>query len=334
MTNSSLGYQPMTTRGTSGNDTLQGTGAEEYLYGKAGDDLLISGGGPRDHLHGGDGNDTLMGGAQTEHLSGGDGNDYIQSIWADYADGGEGNDTISGGGDYMVGGRGDDLLIGDDGARQHLHGQEGNDTLIGGAHNEHLSGGKGDDHIQSLWTDFADGGAGNDTISGGAEYATGGGGDDWIDCDAIMLVRGNGGHDSFAFASTGGTGTVQDFNAAADTLNFVQSGLPVGNADLVVDGAVEIASPGGHAASAELVLASGHFSEDITAVAAAAMIGSADDDYQAGQTALFAVNNGFYTAVYLFTSSDADAAVSADELSLVGNIQGTRTYIDDYAFSA
>ncbi len=60
--------------GTSGNDTLVGTGVADILTGLDGDDLLNAGTG-NDTLFGGVGRDTLEGMAGDDHLVGGDGYD-------------------------------------------------------------------------------------------------------------------------------------------------------------------------------------------------------------------------------------------------------------------
>jgi len=46
-------------------------------------------------------------------------------------------------------------------------------------------------------------------------------------------------------------------------------------------------------------------------------------------------DNGSSTAVYLFTSSNADAAVSASELTLLATLSGTPgTAVGDYLFGS
>jgi Ca2+-binding RTX toxin-like protein len=70
--------------GTSGNDTLNGSGVKDIIYGQEGDDILYGNGGD-DTLIGGTGNDKLYGGDGNDVLIGGPGNDYLE--------GGRGNDT-------------------------------------------------------------------------------------------------------------------------------------------------------------------------------------------------------------------------------------------------
>ena len=49
---------------------------------------------------------------------------------------------------------------------------------------------------------------------------------------------------------------------------------------------------------------------------------------------LFVVDNGNDSAIYLFKSSDANATVSANELTLLATLDGTAsTSVSDYAFA-
>lgn len=101
--------------GTSGNDKLIGTGADDILYGMEGNDALIGGAG-NDLLYGYYGYDTLVGGAGNDWLFGGAG--PVRAF------GGAGEDGLHGGDS-------DDLLEGGSGADS-LYGGWGTDTLLGG----------------------------------------------------------------------------------------------------------------------------------------------------------------------------------------------------------
>lgn len=101
--------------GTTGNDTLSGSGYDEKLYGRTGDDTifgrsgadsllgdagndLLNAGRGRDRLLGEDGRDTLLGGDQDDRLSGGTGDDSLRGdAGNDRIDGGAGNDILAGG---------------------------------------------------------------------------------------------------------------------------------------------------------------------------------------------------------------------------------------------
>jgi len=74
--------------GTSGNDLIAYTSADETILGKGGNDTITAGGGA-DDVHGGSGNDTISGEGGNDLLHGGDGNDTLY--------GGDGLDTLFGG---------------------------------------------------------------------------------------------------------------------------------------------------------------------------------------------------------------------------------------------
>ena len=145
-----------TAHGGNGNDTLisENTGTWSYLWGEAGDDVLV-GGLFSGMFAGGVGNDTITGGLG------------MNFIWGDdqVAGGGGGNDVITGGNDYdyVVAGEGDDVVYGN-GGNDNLSGNAGNDTLYGGAGNDFLDGGLG--------VDTMTGGLGNDTYTVGRGYGT------------------------------------------------------------------------------------------------------------------------------------------------------------------
>lgn len=90
--------------GTSSDDTLNGTGAHDRLYGfdgndtlngLAGNDLLRAGDGD-DTLNGGDGNDLLLGGSGNDSMTGGDGRDVF--MWEN----GDAGDAISPAQDHIT----------------------------------------------------------------------------------------------------------------------------------------------------------------------------------------------------------------------------------------
>lgn len=133
-------------KGTSSNDTLNGTWRKDTIHGNAGNDK-IDGGKGNDKLYGDDGNDTLKGGSGSDKLYGGAGNDVIYGgkgkdklygdAGDDYLNGGNSKDQLYGGAgnDSLNGGRGDDVLYGD----------AGDDTLVGWTGNDQLYGGAGND---------------------------------------------------------------------------------------------------------------------------------------------------------------------------------------------
>ncbi|MDE3094661.1 MAG: hypothetical protein KGK07_01500 [Chloroflexota bacterium] len=160
--------------------TIEGTAAGEIINGTPGDDV-INGLGGNDVINGLGGNDTICGGDGNDTLNGGDGNDSL--------DGGFGTN-------YMVGGAGDDYIKGGGGGSQYntvdysgapgpinapgpfspVTG-DGTDTLyvVG-----RIIGSSFDDVITGFI--YADGGAGNDTITGddGKNDIAGGPGNDTL----------------------------------------------------------------------------------------------------------------------------------------------------------
>jgi Ca2+-binding RTX toxin-like protein len=126
-----------TLNGMGGNDMLYGDQNSDQVYGGTGNDV-VSGGGGQDRVFGGSGNDNVQGGS---------GNDRV------YGD--AGRDTVSGGSgnDFVEGGSGDDRLSGSSG-QDRLYGGEGRDLLSGSSGHDWLSGGAGQDTLH--------GGAGRD----------------------------------------------------------------------------------------------------------------------------------------------------------------------------
>ncbi len=103
-------------RGTSGSETIIGTGFADLLIGLGGSDTLIGNGG-NDIIDGGGGNDLIRGNAGGDAIRGSTGSDRLF--------GDSGNDTVLGstGNDTLNGGTGHDLL----------NGGFGNDLINGGA---------------------------------------------------------------------------------------------------------------------------------------------------------------------------------------------------------
>ena len=205
-----------------------------------------------------------------------------------------------------------------------LYGNDGHNSLSGGLGADTINGGAGTDTVSYAQSATAV------TVNLRSHTGSGEGSDQLIDIESVIgsaqadTLRGDDGANTF----TGGDGAdrfqldtllaadvITDFAAGIDRLLIVQSGLPIGDGDLAVDGATTIAAPGGHAAAAELVVASTALSGAITTSSVAAAIGAADDAYTVGQTALFVVHNATDSAVYLFTSAGNDAGVDTVELT-------------------
>jgi serralysin len=162
--------------GGSGNDTITGNAAANYLDGGAGNDTL----------YGGTGNDLLYGGAGTDTLYGGTGNDFeYGGLGSNTLYGGVGDDNINNQAanvaGFVFGGDGHDFIYGSN-FGDLLHGELGNDNISGGTGNDGLYGGDGTDFLYGaagndlldggLGTNFLYGGAGNDNLSGGGVAGT------------------------------------------------------------------------------------------------------------------------------------------------------------------
>lgn len=159
--------------GSTGADTLTGSGEDNKLWGNAGNDLL----------YGLAGNDILDGGLGDDLLDGGDGVDT-----ASYASAGAAvTVSLALAGAQATGGAGSDTLV----AIENLTGSDYADTLTGNALANTISGGLGNDTIN--------GGDGDDVINGnaGADTMTGGLGNDtfYVDNSGDVVIE----------TSTGGT---------------------------------------------------------------------------------------------------------------------------------
>ncbi len=141
--------------GTESDDTIEGTSAQEAVFGyggndtiktRQGDDIVYGGDGDdyidtcegNDIIFGEGGNDTILSGAGDDIVYGGDGNDTITNKSGnDYIDGGDGDDTIitqGKGNETLIGGKGNDYFEDKDG---------GNETFI-------FNKGDGQDHILNV----------------------------------------------------------------------------------------------------------------------------------------------------------------------------------------
>ncbi|MGR3322503.1 MAG: Hint domain-containing protein [Pseudooceanicola sp.] len=143
-----------------------------------GDDLLDGGEGD-DVLYGEGGDDTIYGGTGTDTIDGGDGSDEVY--------GGDDADLIKTGGkspafdNFTFPGVPIDAFPEDD--RDYADGGAGNDTITTGDDRDTVLGGEGDDLINAgIDDDIVYGGDGNDTINDdqGSDYIDAGAGDDSI----------------------------------------------------------------------------------------------------------------------------------------------------------
>lgn len=299
----------------SGSVAISGTGntAANLLTGNAAANAL-SGSSGNDTLSGGSGNDTLNGGSGSDSMAGGAGSDryYVDATGDIVSDSGTTageRDSVWSSITWTLGSTQEDLTLTGSGAIRG-NGNSLANVLTGNGAANLLSAGSGNDTLV--------GGAGNDTLYGstGADRITGGTG-----ADVIML------------SSRTGSDSVLDFASGADDLRLSMGTLPVGDGDLSIEGATTRAAAGGFSRSSELVI----FTQNVASLstsAAAAAIGSATSAYTIGRTALFVVDTGTSSGVYLFSAADANATVSASELTLLATLSGTgSTVAGDYVFS-
>ncbi len=275
--------------GSAHGDTLGGNAGANVLDGGAGHDSL-SGEVGNDTLAGSTGNDTLNGGAGADSMSGGDGNDvYYFDNAADAiveAPGG-GTDEVRALGSHVMAANVENLVLLTV-ANADAYGNGLDNLMTGGAGHNKLVGGAGNDTLT--------GAAGNDTVTGGS------------------------GADRFTLSSLIGSDTITDFASGSDKLVVSQAGIPVGNGNATIDGATTVAGPGGFATTAELIIVTGNVVGAIDTAKAATAIGSANSAYVIGNRALFMVDNGVASALYLFSALDADAQVEAGELTLLASL--------------
>jgi len=200
--------------GTPQSDVLVGTAADDNIVALAGDDTAVGEGGA-DSISGGEGDDFADGGAGRDVIFGGAGNDQIF--------GGSEADVIFGdaGADRIFGEDGDDMI----------QAGAGNDTAFGGAGNDLFIAEAGDGN-DVYFGDESDGGTGTDTLDmtgvsaditvhlgngplakgyasstdtgndvlWGIENVNTGSGDDTITAsNAVNVMDGGAGHDTFVF---------------------------------------------------------------------------------------------------------------------------------------
>lgn len=300
--------------GNGGNNRIDGGAGNDVVTGAAGNDSLLGSAGD-DKLNGDDGDDLLNGNTGNDTLTGGNGSDtyYCDSAADIVVESGTVTteiDTVNSTVAWTLGARLENLTLsgtaaingGGNSSNNKITGNAAANLLNGYAGNDTLIGGDGSDTLI--------GGAGTDSLTGGL------------------------GADGFTLNSTVGSDIISDFLSGTDKIRISQSALPVGDGDLLVEGAVTVTAPGGFSSTAELIIVSTNLSS-ISATTAAAAIGSATTAYTVGRTALFAVDDGTSSAVYRFTSSGADAQVSSSELVLLGTLNGTvSTVAADYTFVA
>ncbi len=189
---------------------VNGLGGDDRIA--IGKNLLgVTGGMIGAEIHGGGGRDRIVGGSGDDVHHGGDGDDRISDRYGDnMVDAGEGNDRVNTGegNDHILAGDGDDRVA-DRGGDNDIDGGGGDDRIkVRGGHNE-IYGGHGDDSITGGHdSDMIRGGDGDDILKGDD-------GDDDIDGeDGDDRIIGGRGHDDLK----GGPGKDRITSDAADTV--------------------------------------------------------------------------------------------------------------------
>lgn len=177
--------------GGEGNDRLIGNGSVNSAFGSGGNDVIDVRGGDDSFLNGGEGRDVILagtgndiqiqGGEDEDRLFGGGGDDAFNSFQfedePDLLDGGKGIDLVdysgaSGAVKVSLDGRANDGVAGEnDNVRadvEDVTGTPEDDVLIGSKRPNDLVGGDGDDRLSGKGSlDGLSGGRGNDRLSGG-----------------------------------------------------------------------------------------------------------------------------------------------------------------------
>jgi Ca2+-binding RTX toxin-like protein len=316
--------------GTPGNDTIASIQAADVLAGGAGNDVYVVGHesvaiteaakGGTDTVRAsvdftlGDNVEKLeLTGAAANGWGNALNNTITGNAADNYLDGGAGADTLSGGdGDdsYFVDNAGDKVI--DTSGYDAVYTALASYRLGAGIEGLSYGGtvnftGTGNELDNDIW-----GGKGNDKLLGGA-------GNDWLNgWGGADSLTGGAGSDSF-FVWLDQPDLIADFKSGVDRIVFNLHGQVIGNGDMVID-------------SGEIVIVSAN-ARSLNAAGAAAVIGTAQEVYAEGETKLFVVDNGAATAVFRFTSSGADAVVSAGELALVATLTGVKeTALADFSF--
>ncbi|PXW53724.1 peptidase M10/serralysin-like protein [Methylobacterium sp. B4] len=235
-TNPPVNHPPGVIAGGPSGDVLNGTAGADTILGLDGDDNILAGGGAdvvragagndfvdagegRDVVFAGDGDDDVLAGGGADMVYGDGGNDRILA--------GAGNDLVTAGAgrDTVIGGEGDDLLVAETG--------DGDDTYWG----DEMGGGLGSDTLDmaaitaniavNLGTGLAGRGSatstqsGRDVLWGVENVVTGSGDDDITASEAVNVMDGGEGSDTYRFGSAAAANgdTIESFQPG-DKIDF------------------------------------------------------------------------------------------------------------------
>lgn len=193
--------------GTAGDDTMVAFAGDDIVIGNAGADAISAGEGG-DFVSGGDGRDVIFAGAGDDQVFGGGLADVIYGdAGADRIFGDQGNDLITGGAgdDTVFGGEGDDLIVAEMGDGNDVYfGDEGSggtgiDTLDISAATANVTVNLGSGPLSNGTASSSQ--TGNDTILGIENVNTGSGNDTIIASNAVNVMNGGSGDDTYRFTS-------------------------------------------------------------------------------------------------------------------------------------
>jgi Ca2+-binding RTX toxin-like protein len=203
--------------GTAAADVLMGTAGDDNIIAFAGDDVamgdagadVISAGEGGDFVSGGAGRDVIFAGAGDDQVLAGADNDIVYGdAGADRIFGDQGNDMITAGAgdDAVFGGAGDDLFVAEVGDGNDVYfGDEGGggtgiDTLDMSAATANVTVNLGSGALSHGTASSSQ--TGNDTIWGIENVNTGSGNDTITASNAVNVINGGAGNDTFKFTST------------------------------------------------------------------------------------------------------------------------------------
>ncbi|MFC5068709.1 peroxidase family protein [Flaviflagellibacter deserti] len=193
--------------GTAAADNLIGLASDDVIMGHGGDDAIVAGEG-NDFVNGGEGRDVISANAGDDHVFGGGAADMIYGDAGDdrlFGDAGDDLINAGAGSDTVVGGAGNDLFVAEVG--------DGNDSYFG----DEPNGGTGIDTLDmsaitaAITVDLGTGVGGHGSTTSaqsgtdalwGVENVIGGSGADSITAsEAVNVMDGGAGNDTFRFLS-------------------------------------------------------------------------------------------------------------------------------------
>jgi Ca2+-binding RTX toxin-like protein len=172
-------------------DSITTGNLNDVVFGYGGNDRISTGGGD-DLIYGGEGHDTILSGDGNDIVFGGEGNDHIIA--------GAGNDLIYAGqgNDHAFGDDGDDTFVAEE--------NDGDDLYFGGAGSDTLDMSSITADIKVVLSSTGAGSSkssqtGYDTLYSIENVRTGSGADTIVASEAVNIMDGGAGNDSFVFGS-------------------------------------------------------------------------------------------------------------------------------------